>query len=202
MNKLASLALAAALSLAGLGRAAEIGQAAPDFKLPGLAAKTVSLSQYKGKTVVLEWLNKDCPFVRHYYEKGDMQGLQKKYTDKKVVWLSIVSSAEGKEGYFANPAEAAKFKADSKASMTDILLDPDGTVGHAYGAKCTPHMFVVNGKGKLVYAGAIDDKPSTNADDAAKAKNWVGQALDEIQAKKPVSVSETRAYGCGVKYKD
>ena len=194
--------LAALLALSLNAQALEIGKAAPDFKLPGLKARTVSLSQYKGKTVVLEWLNQGCPFVRHYYDKGDMQALQRKYTDKKVVWLSVVSSAEGHEGYFASAAEAAKFKADEKAAMTDILLDPDGTAGKAYGAKATPHMFVIDAKGKLVYQGAIDDKPSTNPDDAAKARNWVAQALDEIQAKKPVSVPETRAYGCGVKYKD
>lgn len=180
----------------------EIGKPAPDFKLPGLSAKTVSLSQYKGKTVVLEWLNEGCPFVRHYYDKGNMQALQKKYTGKKVVWLSIVSSAAGHEGYFADAKAAAKFKADEKASMTDVLLDPAGTVGHAYGAKTTPHMFVIDAKGALVYQGAIDDKPSTNAADAANAKNWVAQALDEVLAKKAVSVPETKSYGCSVKYKD
>jgi hypothetical protein len=178
-----------------------LGKPAPAFSLPGLAGKPVSLADYKGKTVVLEWLNKDCPFVRHYYKNGDMQGLQKKYTDKGVVWLSIVSSAEGKEGYFAGAAEAAEYKDGQKAAMTDILLDPQGSVGQAYSAKTTPDMFIVGPKGKVVYAGAIDDKPSTDPADAATAKNWVAQALDEILAKKKVSVPETRSYGCGVKYK-
>ena len=199
MKKLVTMAL---LALSLNAHALEIGKAAPDFKLPGLKAKTVSLSQYKGKTIVLEWLNEGCPFVRHCYDKGNMQALQKKSTDKKVIWLSVVSSAEGHEGYFASAADAAKFKADKKASMTDILLDPDGKVGHAYGAKTTPHMFVIDAKGLLAYQGAIDDKPSTNAADAATAKNWVAQALDELAAKKPVSVAETRSYGCSVKYKD
>jgi peroxiredoxin len=204
MRKIFSLVLAAvvlggpSLALAG----PEVGKAAPAFSLTGLAGKPVSLADYKGKTVVLEWLNKDCPFVRHYYKNGDMQALQKKYTDKKVVWLSIVSSADGREGYFKDAAEAAQFKADAKASMTDILLDPEGKVGQSYGAKTTPDMYIVSAKGVLVYSGAIDDKPSTNPDDAAKAKNWVAQGLDEILAKKKVSVPETRPYGCSVKYKD
>jgi len=204
MRKIFSLVLAAvvlggpSLALAG----PEVGKAAPAFSLTGLAGKPVSLADYKGKTVVLEWLNKDCPFVRHYYKNGDMQALQKKYTDKKVVWLSIVSSADGREGYFKDAAEAAQFKADAKASMTDILLDPEGKVGQSYGAKTTPDMYIVSAKGVLVYSGAIDDKPSTNPDDAAKAKNWVAQGLDEILAKKKVSVPETRPYGCSVKYKN
>ncbi len=138
---------------------AEVGQAAPAFSLPGLSGKTVSLADFKGKTVVLEWLNKDCPFVRHYYKNGDMQALQKKYTDKKVVWLSIVSSAQGKEGYFASAAEAAAFKADSKASMTDILLDPDGTAGQAYGAKNTPTMYHHRRQGQ----GGLRRAPSTTS---------------------------------------
>ena len=192
------LSVPAALALAG----AEVGKPAPAFSLPGLGGKPVSLADYKGKTVVLEWLNKDCPFVRHYYKNGNMQALQKKYTDKKVVWLSIVSSAEGREGYFKDAAAAGQFKADAKASMTDILLDPEGTVGQAYGAKTTPDMYIVSPKGTLVYAGAIDDTPSTDPDDIAKAKNWVAQGLDESLAKKKISVPETRSYGCGIKYKD
>lgn len=199
MKKLISAAL---LALSLQAHALEIGKPAPDFKLPGLTAKTVSLAQYKGKTVVLEWVNEGCPFVRKHYSGGNMQGLQKKYTDKGVVWLSIASSAEGKEGFWPSAAEAAAFKAAKKAAMTDILLDPDGSVGHAYGAKTTPHLFVINAKGTLVYQGAIDDKPSTNAADIAKSKNWVAQALDEVLAKKVVSVPETKPYGCSVKYKN
>jgi len=204
MRKLSILALSAVLLAASVAAraGAEVGQAAPAFSLPGLAGKPVSLADFKGKTVVLEWLNKDCPFVRHYYKNGDMQALQKKYTDKKVVWLSIVSSAEGREGYFKDAAAAGQFKADAKASMTDILLDPDGTVGQAYGAKTTPDMYIVSPKGVLIYAGAIDDTPSTDPDDIAKAKNWVAQGLDENLAKKKISVPETRSYGCGIKYKD
>jgi peroxiredoxin len=182
--------------------AAEVGKPAPAFQLPGLNSKTVSLAQYKGKTVVLEWVNEGCPFVRKHYGSGNMQSLQKKYTAKGVVWLSISTSADGKEGYWADAKAAGAFRAAQKAAMTDILLDHDGTVGHAYGAKTTPHMFVINAKGALVYAGAIDDKPSTNPADIAGAKNWVAQALDEVLAKKKVSVPETRSYGCGVKYKD
>lgn len=200
MKLFSTLALSAALALASLGNAAEVGKAAPDFKLPGLKARTVSLSQFKGKTVVLEWVNQGCPFVRKHYGSGNMQALQKKYTDKKVVWLSISSSSKGNEGYWDGPKDAAAFKDAQKASMTDILLDHDGTAGHAYGAKTTPHMFVIDPKGILVYQGAIDDKPSTKQEDIAGAKNWVAQALDEVLAKKAVSVAETRSYGCSVKY--
>jgi peroxiredoxin len=197
-----TLLLAALLGSALMARAAEVGRPAPGFKLPGLSGKTISLSQYKGKPVVLEWVNEGCPFVRKHYGSGNMQALQKKYTDKGVVWLSISTSSEGREGYWPDGRAAADFKAAQKAAMTDILLDHDGTVGHAYGAKTTPHMFVINAKGTLVYAGAIDDKPGTNPADVATAKNWVAQALDEVLAKKKVSVPETRSYGCGVKYKD
>ena len=202
MRNFLSLAFAAVLGAALSCQAAEIGKPAPDFSLPGLTAPAVTLSQYKGKTVVLEWVNEGCPFVHKHYGAKNMQSLQKKYTAKGIVWLSISSSAEGKEGYWADAKAAAAFKKNQKAAMTDILLDHDGKVGHAYGAKTTPHMFIVDATGTLVYQGAIDDKPSTNPADAAAAKNWVAQALNEILAKKPVSVAETRSYGCGVKYKD
>ncbi len=201
MKKLALLACAA-LFAGGL-QAAEVGKAAPDFKLNGLGGKAVALSQFKGKTVVLEWVNEGCPFVKkHYHNSGNLPALQKKYTDKGVIWLSVASSAEGKEGYWASATEAQAFKDAQKASMTDILFDPDGSVGHAYGAKTTPHMYVIDRKGILVYAGAIDDKASTKAKDIPGSKNWVAQALDEVLAKKKVSVPETRPYGCSVKYKD
>lgn len=196
--------LSALLGLAlatGLHAAVETGKPAPDFTLSNEAGQAVKLSDYKGKTVVLEWLNEGCPFVqKHYHHSGNLPALQKKYTDKKVVWLSIVSSAEGKQGHWATGEEASAFKAEQKAAMTHILKDADGAVGTAYGAKTTPHMFIVDAKGTLAYQGAIDNKPSTKAKDIAGATNWVAQALDEIQAKKPVSVSDTKPYGCSVKY--
>lgn len=196
LNGLLSLALAA-----GLHAGVETGKPAPDFTLADENGKAVKLSDYKGRTVVLEWLNEGCPFVqKHYHDSGNMPALQKKYTDKKVVWLSIVSSAEGKQGHWATGAEAAAFKADQKAAMTHILMDADGAVGTAYGAKTTPHMYIVDAKGVLAYQGAIDDKASTKAKDIAGAKNWVAQGLDELLAKKPVSVTDTKPYGCSVKY--
>ncbi len=196
LNGLLGLALAA-----GLQAGIETGKPAPDFSLSDEQGKTVKLSDFKGKTVVLEWLNEGCPFVqKHYHDSGNLPALQKKYTDKKVVWLSIVSSAEGKQGYWATGEEARAFKAQQKAAMTHILKDADGAVGRAYGAKTTPHMFIIDAKGVLAYQGAIDDKASTKARDIPKAKNWVAQALDEILAKKPVSVSDTKPYGCSVKY--
>ena len=201
--KLKTLFLAAALAAPlALSAAVEIGKAAPDFKLTGDDGKAHSLADYKGKTVVLEWVNEGCPFVKkHYHQSGNMPALQKKYTDKGVVWLSIVSSGEGMQGHWASPAEAAEFKTAQKGAMTAILLDPEGTVGQAYGAKTTPHMYIVDKAGKLAYQGAIDNIASAKAKDIPKATNWVAQALDELAAGKAVSVSQTRSYGCSVKYK-
>ena len=151
--------------------------------------------------MVLEWVNSGCPFVHKQYDSGNMQALQKKYTAKGVVWYSIASSCKGAEGYFEGPADAAAFRKDRKASMTAILLDPDGAAGHAYGAKTTPHMFVIAKDGTVAYEGAIDDKPSTDTADVAGAHNYVSAALDELMAGKPVSVTQTRSYGCSVKYR-
>jgi peroxiredoxin len=202
MKKVSVLALVGALfAFSGLGRAAvSIGAQAPDFSLPSASGKTVHLGAYKGKLVVLEWTNADCPFVHKHYDSGNMQKLQKEYTSKGVVWLTISSSAKGKEGYFAGAKEAAKFIKDRNAAMTALLLDPKGVVGKKYGAKTTPHMFILAKDGTLAYAGAIDDKPSTDAADIAGAHNYVAAALDELLAGKPVSVPETRSYGCSVKY--
>lgn len=180
--------------------ALETGKAAPDFKLKDQNGSQVSLSQYKGKTVVLEWVNSGCPFVGKHYGSGHMQGLQRKHTANGVVWLSVCSSAKGKEGYWAKGEDAFKWRQAQHAAMTAILLDPSGKVGKLYGAKTTPHMYIVDKAGTLVYQGAIDDKPSTDPKDLRNAKNWVDQALDELAAGKPVSVSDTKSYGCSVKY--
>jgi hypothetical protein len=189
------LALAAGLS------AVETGKPAPGFSLPGLAGKAVSLEQFKGKTVVLEWINPGCPFVKkHYDNSGNLPALQKQFVGKDLVWLAINSSAAGKEGHWAGAAEAQAYKDAQKAAMSDILLDADGTVGHLYGAKTTPHMYVIDPKGVLVYQGAIDSIASTKAKDIKKATNWVAQALGELKAGKAVSVSDTKPYGCSVKY--
>jgi len=176
-----------------------IGQAAPDFTLTDCSGKKVSLSDYKGKVVVLEWINHGCPFVAKHYGSGNMQKLQAYATAKGVVWLSICSSAPGKQGY-ATPTDASKKCTETQSAATAFLLDESGEVGKTYGAKVTPEMYVIDAKGVLVYRGAIDDKKSTNPGDIAGAKNYVAAALEEVLAGKPVSTPKTDAYGCSVKY--
>jgi peroxiredoxin len=177
------------------------GDLAPNFTLNGLnqKSKEVSLADFKGKYVVLEWLNHGCPFVRKHYDSGNMQSLQKTYTDKNVIWLSIISSAQGKQG-FVDQSGAIKDKIANKSSATDVLLDPTGKVGNLYGAKTTPHMFIVDKEGKLAYQGAIDDKADTDKESIPSAKNYVAKALDELMAGKKVTAHTTKSYGCGVKY--
>lgn len=188
------------IACAAVGVAApEVGKPAPEFTLTDSNGKSHNLSDFKGKVVVLEWLNHGCPFVQKHYDGGNMQGLQKKYTGEGVVWLSIVSSAPGKQGHMS-PEETNKTKAEKNSAATAVLLDEDGKVGRLYNAKVTPELFVINKEGVLVYAGAIDDKKSTDAADVAGAKNHVAAALDETLAGKPVSVPTTTAYGCSVKY--
>lgn len=175
------------------------GKPAPAFEVKDAHGTTQKLSDYSGKWLVLEWFNKDCPFVKKHYGSGNMQKLQKTYTDKGVVWLSIVSSAKGKQGY-VEPNEALKMMAANKSAATTLLLDVDGTMGKAYGAKTTPHMFVIDPKGMVVYAGAIDDNDSSDPAVIASSKNYVQLALDSAMAGKKVDVVSTRSYGCGVKY--
>ncbi len=190
-----------AVSLTSSVRAEAVnGQTAPSFELKDIQGTTHKLSDFKGKVVVLEWINHGCPFIVKHYSKGNMQGLQADYTGKGVIWLSICSSAEGKQGYLT-AAEWQAIQTEKGGKATAILLDPEGTVGRLYGAKTTPHMFVINAQGNLVYQGAIDDKPSTDPNDLAGAKNYVKAALDEILAGQPVSTDQTKPYGCGVKYK-
>ena len=189
------LALSAGAALAGV----EVGQPAPDFSLPDTNGQTHQLSQYKGKWVVLEWYQPDCPFVRKHYGAGNMQALQKEFTAKGVVWLSIDSSAPGQEGNY--PADKLNEIASSQgAARTALLLDPDGKVGHAYGAKTTPDMYIINPEGKLVYEGAIDSKPTTSVADLKVATNYVKVALDDSMNGKSVPQTVTRPYGCSVKY--
>lgn len=190
------------LGLASAARAdLAVGAPAPNFTLTSDSGKSVSLSDSKGKLVVLEWVNSGCPFVRKQYDSKNMQGLQKKYTAKGVEWLTIASSCKGSEGYFSSPSDAAAFKKARHAAMNALLLDPDGTVGRAYGAKTTPDMVVLSKDGTVAYEGAIDDKPSTDLADVPTAHNYVAAALDELMAGKAVSVPQTRSYGCSVKYK-
>jgi peroxiredoxin len=189
------LALSAGAALAGV----EVGQPAPDFSLPDTHGKNHDLSQYKGKWVVLEWYQPDCPFVQKHYGAGNMQALQKEFTAKGVVWLSIDSSAPGEEGNY--PADKLNEIASSQgAARTALLLDPDGKVGHEYGAKTTPDMYIINPDGKLVYEGAIDSKPTTVVADLKTATNYVKVALDNSMSGKSVSQTVTRPYGCSVKY--
>ena len=176
-----------------------MGQSAPDFSLPDTNGQTHQLSQYKGKWVVLEWYQPDCPFVKKHYGSGNMQALQKEFTAKGVVWLSIDSSAPGEEGNY--PADKLNQIATSQgAARTALLLDPEGKVGHDYAAKTTPDMYIINPEGKLVYEGAIDNKPTTVVADIKTATNYVKVALDSSMTGKSVSQTVTRPYGCSVKY--
>ncbi len=177
----------------------ETGQAAPAFSTTATTGENISLGQFKGKTVVLEWNNPECPFVKKFYSIGKMQKLQKTYTAKGVVWLTINSSAPGKQGNI-DTAKANQLTAELNASPSYKILDPTGTIGRMYGAKTTPHMYVIDKQGVLVYQGAIDDNNSSDSADVKTAHNYVAAALDEVLGDKSVSVSSTRPYGCSVKY--
>ncbi len=176
-----------------------VGEAAPDFTLPDTDGETHRLSDYEGKYVVLEWLNFGCPFVGKHYGSGNMQQLQKTFTEKGVVWLSIVSSAEGKQGYYP-PKEMKAQKKKHNGRMSAILMDPEGEVGRSYGAKVTPHMYVINPKGTLIYKGGIDDKPTTDEADVEGAKNFVHNALTQALNGNDVDPKTAPPYGCTVKY--
>lgn len=180
-------------------KATEIGQKAPDFTLKDVDGNDVSLSSFAGKPVVLEWTNDKCPYVVKHYDSGNMQKLQEKYTGQGVTWLTINSSAQGKQG-FVSAADAKQIISEKKAKATDYLFDTDGTVGRLYDAKTTPHMYVIDGEGTLVYAGAIDSDDSFKPETIAGATNYVAAALDSLSAGKPIEVASTKAYGCGVKY--
>jgi peroxiredoxin len=194
-----ALDVALAPTIAYPGAQARIGAAAPAFTLSDSNGKTVSLADFKGKTVVLEWTNHDCPYVRKHYGGNNMQALQKKWTAQGVVWLTLISSAPGTEGY-VSAEEANKLTAERGAAPSDILFDPKGDVGRAYGAQVTPHMYVIRGDGTLVYMGGIDDKPTARLADLKIAKNFVDAALSEMAQGKPVSVTTSRPYGCSIKY--
>jgi peroxiredoxin len=176
-----------------------IGKLAPAFSLPGADGKQYSLEDLRGKFVVLEWLNYDCPYVRKHYESKNIQTLQRTYGEKGVMWFAVNSSAPGKQGHLT--AESALRLASEKgAAATTTLLDPSGDVGKLYGARTTPHMYVINPEGIVVYAGAIDDNDSTRLSSVEGAKNYVATALDEAMAGKKVSTTSTSPYGCSVKY--
>lgn len=176
-----------------------VGQAAPDFSLTDTHGQAHTLSAQRGKFVVLEWTNYECPFVRKHYGSGNMQKLQKQYAGRGVVWFSVNSSVPGKQGNFTSE-KWNELIGEMGAAPAAVLLDPDGEAGKLYGAQTTPHMFVVNPDGVLIYQGAIDDIPGTDPSDIPKAKNFVQAALDEAMAGKPVSVPAAKSYGCSVKY--
>ncbi len=179
--------------------AAAVGQKAPDFSLKDASGKTVNLSDFKGKHVVLEWTNPGCPFVKKHYDGGNMPATQKDAAAKGVVWLSINSTAKS-SGDFMEPAKLVAWQKDKQASAT-MLMDEDGTVGKAYGARTTPHMYIVNPQGQLIYAGGIDSIPSASASDIAKATNYVKTGLAEAVAGKPLTTATSQPYGCSIKYK-
>lgn len=187
------------ISLALFASEAKVGEAAPNFTLKDSNGNEHSLSDFNGKYVVLEWINYDCPFVKKHYESGNMQMLQEKYTAKDVVWLTICSSVPGKQGNYS-VEEINKRSSDHKAKFTAYLIDDTGATGKAYGAKTTPHMYVITHEGVLEYAGGIDDIPSADQDDIAKATNYVSKALDELMSGKEVEVKTSKPYGCSVKY--
>lgn len=181
--------------------AVKVGDPAPGFTSVDSNGKQQSLSNYKGKFVVLEWHNQGCPYTKKHYESGNMQRLQKEWTAKGVVWLTVISSAPGTQG-FVTPTQENEYLKTMNASPTAVLMDPGGSLGHLYGAKTTPHMFIIDPNGTLVYNGAIDDHSSSDQSDIASSKNYVSAALTEAMAGKPVTEAATRPYGCSVKYKD
>jgi hypothetical protein len=180
--------------------AAKPGAPAPAFSAQDIGGRTISLGDYAGKIVILEWTNDGCPFVGKHYNSGNMQALQRRYTGEGDVWLTIASSAPGEQGY-VTPAEAQADLARWQAAPSDFLLDPDGVVGRLYDARATPHIVVIDRGGRVAYMGAIDDTPSTRLADVKTAKNYLVAALDEVAAGKPVAIAATQAYGCSIKYK-
>lgn len=202
MKKLLSLltALVIGVGFAGAAQAeAIVGEAAPEIEATDIHGEAFKLSDHKGEIVVLEWNNNECPFVKKHYDSGNMQRLQEAATKDGVKWVSIVSSAEGKQGH-VTPEEAMAILEERGAKVTTQLLDPSGEIGKAYGAKTTPHMFIVDKDGVIAYAGAIDDNSSPNPDVIAESKNYVTAALASLKAGEPIEVSSTAPYGCGVKY--
>jgi peroxiredoxin len=179
--------------------AAKVGEAAPPFTATTSTGPSVSLGDYRGKIVILEWTNHDCPYVKKHYETSNMQSLQREATGQGVVWLTLISSSPGTQGH-VTPAQADELTSTRKAAPTAVLLDEKGVVGRMYGATNTPHMYIVDKAGLLVYAGAIDDRPTSRRADVPGANNYVRAALEAVAAGQPVKTPVTRAYGCTVKY--
>ncbi|WP_035707489.1 thioredoxin family protein [Niveispirillum irakense] len=187
------------LAMPALAAAGTVGQAAPAFTGTDIDGKPVSLADYKGKLVILEWTNHGCPFVRKHYDSDNMQALQRQYTGQDVAWLTIISSAPGEQGH-VTPEEAKARIGSEKWAATKVILDPAGEIGRAYDAKVTPHMYIIGKDGTLLYNGAIDDKPTSKQEDIKGATNYVQAAMADIQAGRAVQVATSRPYGCNVKY--
>src|SRR6185437_2898571 len=202
MSRLGRLGIVSStvLALAISALALKVGDPAPGFSAVANHGKMQKLAEYKGKYVVLEWHNQGCPYTRKHYESGNMQRLQKKWTDQGVVWFTVISSGPGTQG-FVTPSQENEYLEKMHASPTAVLMDITGTLGHLYDAKTTPEMYVISPNGTLIYQGAIDDQPTTDEKDIAGAKNYVDAALSEAMGNKPVTVAATRPYGCSVKYK-
>ncbi len=199
LRKFIIMVLALVLGAGAVSAQVQTGSAAPDFTLQDTKGQAHKLSDFKGKVVLLEWSNPDCPFVKKFYDSGSMQKWQADYLAKGVVWLSINSSAQGNQGNYP-PEELDKILGSQGFAGAAALVDPDGKVGRLYNAQTTPHIFVINAEGILVYQGAIDDKPTADPADIASATNYAAAALDAVLAGKMVSVGSTKSYGCSVKY--
>jgi peroxiredoxin len=189
------------MALVASAFAVKVGDPAPGFTAVDSNGKQQSLANYKGKFVVLEWHNQGCPYTKKHYESGNMQRLQKEWTGKGAVWLTVISSAPGTQG-FVTPSQENEYLKTMNASPTAVLMDPGGSLGHLYGAKTTPHMFIIDPAGTLIYNGAIDDHPTSDPADIAGSRNYVSAALQAAMSGKPVAEAATRPYGCSVKYKD
>lgn len=195
-----SFALLLLIAIPALSMADAVpGKPAPPFEVKDARGQVQKLSDYQGKWLVLEWFNKDCPYVRKHYGSSNMQGLQQRYVTQGVAWLSVISSAPGKQGY-VEPAEALDTVKTTKSAASQVLLDPSGTMGKAYGAKTTPHMFVIDPRGTVIYAGGIDDNDSANPAVIPTSKNYVSAALDAALAGQKVVTASARPYGCHVQY--
>jgi hypothetical protein len=193
----AAAALAFAFSIAA--HAAKVGEPAPAFRGTDTKGKVHALSDLKGKFVVLEWHNQGCPYVKKHYASGNMQRLQREWTARGVVWLTVISSAPGMQGY-VTAEQADAYVREQQAAPTAVILDPSGEIGRTYEAKTTPHMIVIDPTGNVIYNGAIDDKPTTDVADVGPAQNYVSAALAASMAGKPVATAATKPYGCSVKY--
>jgi peroxiredoxin len=196
---LAASVLLSHVAKAGTAGGVRVGAAAPGFTATDSHGKSESLEQFKGKFVVLEWHNQGCPYTKKHYMSGNMQALQKEWTAKGVVWLTVISSAPGQQGY-VTASEENSYLTQMHAAPTAALLDTNGKVGRLYNAKTTPQMVVIDPSGKIIYDGAIDDKPTPDQEDVKGAKNYVNEALSSALAGKPVATPYTRPYGCSVKY--